>query len=120
LGDLQLAVLRVLWSRAEASSSEVHAALCEERDLAPTTVATVLRRMEDRGLVTHLDRGRQFIFQPLVEEVDVREDMVGDLVLRMFKGDSRALVSHLIEAGEIDAEELDDLRARLAEKRGKK
>lgn len=113
LGDLQLAIMRVLWARTEASASEVHAALYEERGLAPTTIATMLRKMEDKGVVEHRSQGRQFIYRPCIEESDVREGMVGDLVERLFRGDSAALVNHLIEAGEIDAGELDELRARL-------
>lgn len=113
LGDLQLAIMRVLWARGEASASEVHAALFEERGLAPTTIATMLRKMEDKGVVEHRARGRQFIYQACIAESDVREGMVGDLVERLFRGDSAALVNHLIEAGEIDAGELDELRQRL-------
>jgi predicted transcriptional regulator len=117
LGDLQLAILRVLWARGEAAASEVHGVLLEERGLAPSTIKTMLRKLEERGVVTHRNRGRQFIYRPVVEESDVRDGMVGDLVQRMFRGDSTALVNHLVEAGEIDADELDELRARIATKR---
>lgn len=113
LGDLQLAIMRVLWARGEASASEVHGALLEERGLAPTTIATMLRKMEDKGVVDHRAQGRQFIYFPLIAEADVREGMVGDLVDRLFRGDSAALINHLLEAGEIDAGELDELRNRL-------
>ena len=78
----------------------------------------MLRKMEDRRLVAHRVEGRQFIYRPLVAEEQVRDGMVGDLVQRLFHGDSAALVNHLIEAGEIDAAELDELKARLARKRG--
>lgn len=117
LGDLQLAIMRVLWARGEAAASEVHAALLEERGLALSTIKTMLRKLEERGVVSHRNNGRQFIYRPSVEEADVRDGMVGDLVQRMFRGDSAALVNHLIEAGEIDADELDDLRARIADRR---
>ena len=120
LGDLQLAILRSLWANGEASASAVHQALHAERGLAVTTIKTMLRKMEDRGLVVHRASGRQFIYRARVAEADVRESMVGDLVERMFRGDSAALVNHLIEAGEIDAAELDDLRAQLNRKRARK
>ena len=113
LGDLQHAIMSVLWERDEATVSDVHEALREERGLAPTTIATMLRKMEDKGVVDHRAQGRQFIYRPCIAESDVREGMVGDLVERLFRGDCAALVNHLIEAGEIDAGELDELRARL-------
>ena len=120
LGDLQLAIMRVLWSRREASASEVHAALLAERGLAVTTIKTMLRKMEDRGVVAHRNQGRQFIYRPLVAEAEVRNGMVGDLVQRLFRGDSAALVNHLIQAGEVDAAELAAAKASLAKKRDKR
>ena len=116
LGDLQLAIMRVLWSGGEASASQVHRALVEERGLALTTIKTMLRKMEKKGVVAHRTDGRTFIYRAVVAESDIRTGMVGDLVKRLFRGDGTALVNHLIEAGEIDAAELDTLRARLAEK----
>ena len=117
LGDLQLAILRVLWTRGEASASHVHAALLEDRGLALTTIKTMLRKLEEKGVVTHRADGRTFIYQAALIESDVREGMVGYVVQRMFAGEGTALVNHLIETGEIDANELDELRARLAERR---
>ena len=119
LGDLQLAIMRVLWSRGEATASEVHEALLEDRGLAVTTIKTMLRKMDEKGIVAHRADGRTFIYRTAIAEADVRQGMVGDVVQRMFGGDGAALVNHLIEAGEIDVSELDDLRAALAERRAK-
>lgn len=113
LGELQLAVMRVLWARGEAGAADVHAALIEERGLALTTIKTTLRKLEDRGVVTHRENGRQFIYRPATDEADVREGMVGDLVRRMFAGNSAALLNHLVEAGEVDAASLDALREKV-------
>ena len=119
LGDLQLAIMRVLWERGEAAASEVHKALFDERGLAVTTIKTMLRKLEERGVVAHRANGRQFIYKPVIAESDVREGMVDALVQRMFSGDSAALVNHLIQAGEIDADELEELKARVSRKRKK-
>ena len=120
LGDLQLAIMRVLWTRGEASAGEVHSTLFEERGLALTTIKTMLRKMEEKGAVDHRAEGRTFIYRAALAESDVREGMVGYVVQRMFAGDGAALVSHLIEAGEIDAAELDELRARLSQQRAER
>ena len=120
LGDLQLAIMGLLWSRGEATASEVHAALLPDRGLAVTTIKTMLRKMEDRGIVRHRADGRTFVYKPAIAEADVREGMVGEVVERMFAGNGAALVNHLIEAGEIDVEDIDELRAALAERRGKR
>ena len=74
LGDLQLAIMRVLWERGEAAASEVHKALLEERGLAVTTVKTMLRKLEEYGCVDHRANGRQFIYRPCVAEIDAHGD----------------------------------------------
>lgn len=116
LGDLQLAIMRVLWSREEASASDVHRALFEERGLAPTTIATMLRKMEDRGLVTHRPDGRKFIYRPEVTEDRVRSSMVDVLSERLFRGNVAAFASYLIAEHDIDSDELTELRELVAEK----
>ena len=117
LGDLQLAIMRVLWERGEAPAIEVHQALLEERGLAVTTIKTMLRKLEEYGCVAHRTNGRQFIYRPAIAEADVRTRMVADLVSRVFSGDSAALVNHLVRSGEISAEELEDLSEIVARER---
>lgn len=124
LGDLQLAILRVLWDRGDAAVAEVHADLAD-RQLALTTIATMLRKMEDKGLVEHRENGRQFLYRAVAQPDQVQRNLVGDLVGKLFDGDPMALVNHLLRAGEIELAELDQLRARVAaaesrETRGKK
>jgi BlaI family penicillinase repressor len=114
LGDLQLAIMRVLWERSSATASEVHAALEDERGLAPTTIATMLMKMEKKGVVRHTVDGRRFIYAPLVTEPQVRRSMVEELRDRLFGGDTTALVGHLLAEHEIDARELAELRALVA------
>jgi predicted transcriptional regulator len=57
LTDLQLAIVRILWERGASSVVEVQEALAPERSLAQTTVATILTRLEKRGVVRHEPRG---------------------------------------------------------------
>ena len=113
LGDLQLAILRILWQRGQASASEVHQALLPERGLAITTIKTMLRKMDDRGLVAHEEEGRTFLYRPTIQEGDARSGSVGELLKRFFSGDGAALVHHLVEQGEVDLDELDALRDAL-------
>jgi predicted transcriptional regulator len=114
LGELQHAIMRILWSDGEATTAAVHDALFAERGLAPTTIATMLRKMEDKGVVAHRTVGRQFVYRPTVSEMEVRTSMVGELLDRLFAGDPAALVSHLVADRDLSEEELAELRALLA------
>ena len=110
LSELQLAVMHVLWQKKKAAVTEVQAALKSERDLALTTVATVLTRLEKAGLVAHRASGRHYLYRPLVSEEEVRRSMVSVLAERLFEGDVAALVSHLVNAREIEPGDLARVR----------
>lgn len=117
LGTLQLAIMRVLWTKGEATVAEVHGSLeDEEGGRALTTIATMLSKMEKKGVVTHRTEGRQFVYTPRVSEADVRRSMVSRLTETLFQGDVLELVQHLLDEEEIDSEELGDLRRRIAER----
>jgi BlaI family penicillinase repressor len=116
LGDLQLAIMRVLWDRGEATVSEVHETLEPERGLAPTTVATMLTKMEKKGVVDHRAEGRKFIYRPTVAERQVRRSMVSGLTSQLFGGNVTALVNHLLSEHEIEPGELARLRTLVAAK----
>ena len=122
LSDLQLAIMRVLWDRKEATAADVHAELQADRELAPTTVATLLSRLEKRGLVEHRSRGRQYIYHPKVTEQEVRRTMLRRLTDFFFGGDQAALVSHLVRTDDIQPEDLhairDLLRLRESDREG--
>lgn len=118
LSELQLGLMRVLWARGEASTADVAEALRDERDLAHTTVATLLTRLEKRGLLSSRREGRALVYQPLVSEVEVQRSMVGSLVDRLFAGRASALVSHLLDARGVDAAELAELQALLKQRKG--
>ncbi len=96
LTDLQIAIMRVLWERGEASVADVWQALQPERGLAQTTVATLLSRLERRGVIARRAAHRSFVYWTVVSEAEVRQSMVDGLIERMFAGDVTALVNHLL------------------------
>lgn len=117
LGDLQLAVMRVLWSRGPASAAEVRAALQEDRDLAITTVSTILTRLEKRGVVAHLTEGRLFIYRAAVSEPEVRHTMLGSLLESLFAGDPSAVVTQLLARRDLSPGDLDRMRGLIEDRR---
>ena len=116
LSELQIAVVRVLWRNGETSVSDIAKVLGDERGLKHTTVATLLTRLEKRGVVEQRREGRQLIYRALVSEPQVRRSMVADLVGSLFGGDSRELVAHLVRESELAPGDLANLRKRLQRK----
>ncbi len=109
LTELQLSILHVLWEFGETTTQEVHAAMAESRGLALTTVATLLSRLEKRGVLSHRKEGRQYVYRALVTEKEVRHSKVRELTASLFEGDPSALVRHLVRAHEVDRDELERL-----------
>jgi predicted transcriptional regulator len=109
LGQLQLKIMKVLWERGPATVAEVQAGLVEGTSFAYTTVATMLRKMEERGLVRHKSEGRRFIYRAAVEPEAVSRTMVDDLIDRVFGGSLTDAVSHLLDIRDVSHEELRQL-----------
>jgi len=110
LTELQLAILRILWERGEATVQDIWEALHPERGLAQTTVATMLSRLERRGVVTRRAQARQYHYKAAVTEEEVQHSMVGELTERLFDGDVTALVQHLISGKNVSPGDLAKIR----------
>jgi BlaI family penicillinase repressor len=110
LAELKLAIMLVLWERSEATVSEVRQALAPDRELAHTTVGTMLSKMEEKGHVRHRSDGRVNIYRPVIGRDQVSQSMVSDLAERLFSGNIKQMVCHLLDDGELTAEDLAELR----------
>jgi BlaI family penicillinase repressor len=119
LGDLQLKIMKVLWERGDTAVGDVLQALGADAGLAYTTVATMLRKMEARGLVEHVSEGRRFLYRAAVSPDAVTRSMADDILERLFEGRLSDLLSHLLSTREVSREELAELERLIAQKRKK-
>lgn len=117
LGDLQLAVMNVVWDRTETTVPEVHAALAE-RGLAYTTILTTMQSLERHGFLERLAGGRAFRYRPRVARGSYRSAAVGRLVRDVFAGEPVALLTHLLGDEPVTPQALARLRARVSSARG--
>jgi predicted transcriptional regulator len=97
----QLQILRVLWDRSEATVVEIVEAVRTERPLAPTTIATLLSRLEKRGLVTYRTEGRQYVYRAVLQERDAQQHALIEVTQGLFAGDVPTMVSQLLSSHEI-------------------
>ncbi|MGD0536249.1 MAG: BlaI/MecI/CopY family transcriptional regulator [Verrucomicrobiota bacterium] len=117
LGDLQLRIMQALWARGEATVADVLAALGGRAPLAYTTIATMLRKMEARGLVGHRAEGRSFVYRAVVAEESVTRGMAEHVLDRLFEGSLAEMVSHLLTHREISRAELARLEKLIVERK---
>lgn len=115
IGDLQLRVLSVLWKYGQGSVHDVLNHIEGEPKPAYTSVLTVLRNLEKRGLVDHRARGRLHVFRPLVTEEQLKRGVLRQLVRRLFRGSAQDLVFNLVADDQVSDDELQVLKQRIAE-----
>jgi BlaI family transcriptional regulator, penicillinase repressor len=111
LSDVQLAFMRALWSQPGSSVAQVKEFLASEgRELAPTTVATQLGRLEKKGVVAHEVEGRQFCYRALFTEEQVQRSVLTRVTEALFGGDVTALVHQLLDHDDVSAADLAEVR----------
>ncbi|NQV24784.1 MAG: BlaI/MecI/CopY family transcriptional regulator [Rhodopirellula sp.] len=106
----EMEVARILWELKKATVREVHAAFPPQRQMDFATVQTYLRRLDAKGYVKAELDGRTRVYTPKVRPATVIRETVGDLVDRLFGGETLPLMRHLIEDGRVSDEELAELR----------
>lgn len=112
----EMEILKVLWETGPASVRSVYRALSVEGELAYNTVQTLLRIMEEKGLVRHDVEGRTFIYTACYS----RDESAARFLDRVFDGAADLLVQSLLRNEAIPADELDRMQAMIAEARRKK
>ena len=120
LTETELELMTILWKLKEGSVAEVIEQLPPERDLAYTSVSTILRILEQKKVLTTRKEGRGHIYIPILNKAEYEAKTVKHLVNRVFDGTPTALVKQLISTVPLDAQQIEELRNLLNEVRGKK
>jgi predicted transcriptional regulator len=115
LTDAELEIMNALWTTGEADVADIAAALGDGR--AYTTVATLLKILENKGFATSRKYGRKLLYAPASARPTWQSATVGDLVRRVFAGDAKSLVRSLLDSGEVDADELAAIKKLLEERK---
>src|SRR5262249_24845254 len=105
LGKVQLQIMEVLWQRGQATAREVTEELSRAHPTAHSTVQTLLRNLEAKGVVTHDVEDRPFLFRPLYQSSDITASAIRDLLHRVFQGSAYGLVAHLLQHETISPDE---------------
>jgi BlaI family penicillinase repressor len=112
----ELEILKVLWEQGPSSVRGVHRQLAQHEDLAYNTVQTLMRIMEDKGLVDHQVEGRTFVYTPRFS----RDESTARFLDRVFDGAADQLVMSLLRTERIASEELERMESMIARARRKK
>lgn len=109
-------MLKALWELNSGSVREVHERMCPGGELAFNTVQSLLRIMEEKGLVRHRAEGRTFVYEPIYH----RDQVTSRLLNRVFDGALDQVVLSLLQAKDASADELRGLERLIAAARKRK
>lgn len=124
----ELEIMRIVWRTSGTTVREVCETLRKRRNVAYTTVLTVMRVLEAKGYLTRSRDDRAHVYRATLPEHAVERSMVREFLDRVFEGSSRPLLVHLLKDRRLSPEELESLArevkasrsARKKEKKGKK
>jgi len=119
--DSELDVLKVLWDRGQATVREVLETLrAAGRQWSYATVATLLDRLETKGVVTSDRSELAFVYRPTISTHEVRQKRVSNLVEKLYQGEPGLLVLHLLKSHPLDPQQVREVRAVLEDMTGDK
>ncbi|HEX5435001.1 MAG TPA: BlaI/MecI/CopY family transcriptional regulator [Candidatus Angelobacter sp.] len=113
LTEAELRLMEVLWEKGTASVHQLLEALPEKPALAYNSVLTTIRILEKKGYVQHTKDGRAHIYVPRVAREEASRFEIRNLVNRFFKSSHELLVLNLLEDKNLDAEELQRVKAMI-------
>lgn len=118
LTERELEVMHVFWSHGPATAAEIRDRLAAAgRDLAYTTVATLIRILTEKSFLEQSTAERPFQYRPVRSFEEVSKSLVGDLVDRVFRGSREQLLVRLLEQRKLTAKERSVLESILREEK---
>jgi len=117
LAKLELQIMKVIWDKGQTTIREVMKTLAKKGiERTYSTIMTMMRNLEKKGFLTHDLRERTFVYKPTVQRNEVSQNMLFDLLDRLFDGSREQLFSTLFQREDVGVEELESLKRLIEQK----
>ena len=117
LGQLQRAVMEVVWQLGQASVHQVREQLAQKKELAYTTVLTAMQKLEKAGWLKHRAEGKSYVYLPTRSREQAGAKSAMKFIKRVLDGDALLMFQHLIRQSNLSNQELAELRKTIDQKR---
>ena len=117
LGEVEQSVMDYFWSHGATTAETCREALAGTRPMKDSTIRTVLRRLEEKGYLTHAVEGRTFIYKPCDQRQNVAVRAVKNIIDRFCGGSAEALVLGMVDGAVLDRKQLERLARKIAERK---
>src|ERR1700681_2993061 len=116
LGEVEQNVTDYIWTHGPSSAEACREGLASSRPMKDSTIRTVLRRLEEKGYVTHEIQGRTFIYRASDVRQNVAVRAVKGIIDRFCGGSAEQLVLGMVDNAVLDRKQLERLARRIGEK----
>jgi BlaI family penicillinase repressor len=115
LGDVEQAVMDYVWTHGRVTAESCREGLAASRPMKDSTIRTVLRRLEEKGYVTHEVEGRTFVYRASDARQNVAVRAVKSIIDRFCGGSAEQLVLGMVDSAVLDRKTLERLAHRVKE-----
>ena len=116
--EVELELMNVIWDLAECTVKDVQVRLQEKRELAYTSVATMMKILEQKGVLASRKSDRAHTYQPLISREAYESASLRHLADHVFQGDPSSMVMRLLSDAKLSKEELQNIQKILDERIG--
>ncbi|AYM88715.1 MULTISPECIES: BlaI/MecI/CopY family transcriptional regulator [Pseudoalteromonas] len=118
LSDFEMDIMQLLWQEEPCTASQLHKVLLADKQVAYTTVKTIVDRLEHKGAIERCGHeGRAIVFRTIVTQDALSEQAMPSFMQRFFKGNSRSLIAHFIKEEKLNDEDIEYLQTLLKNKK---
>jgi len=110
LGETEIEVLNHVWDFGEATVKDVLSRVRKDRDVAYTTIMTVMKNLAEKGYLTYRKDGVTYVYRALEKPEEVRSNLVNNLISKVFKGSPSELVKTLVRSEDLTEDEISQIK----------
>ena len=114
LGETEMEVLHHVWDLGEATVADVRERMLEDREVAYTTVMTVLKKLAEKGYLDYHKDGRSYVYKSAEEPNSMQHSLLQRLMKKVFQGSPSALVQTLVQREDLSENEREEIKALIA------
>ena len=118
LGETEMEVLHLVWDLGEATVADVQEQLLLRREVAYTTVQTVMRNLNRKGYLTYTKDGATYVYAPARDPEEVQHSLLKSLLTKVFKNSPAAMMQTLVKYEDLSGAEKDELKKMIDEMEG--
>ena len=115
--ELQQAIVDFVWTRGPSTSEQLREGLAPKHQLKDSTVRTLLRRLEERGYLTHTVDGKVFVYAAAVPPRSLAARTVQQIIERFWSGSAEQFLAGMVDEKVLSAAQIRKLARKVKDRK---